>query len=99
MSNRRSFLKQILTCAAAWPAILTSLEYKAPVVPTKIKRACYFKVTPELIADKEGLNYTINEQASLSGIDLSKEFSYQIGYVNDDFIYNNLLTCVITQYQ
>lgn len=101
MSSRRGFLKTIAMLAAAGPAIATSIEVKNISVATKkywFKRGYWFKLTPELYNDKKYLSLWINDMAVNNKIDIKKPFDYKIGFVEDDFT-NNLLTCLITQFQ
>lgn len=101
--KRTEFIKSIALLIAA-PKILGGMKPIEKIAIESAKKVgCYFKITQEMQDDVQYLEWMFNDKTSFlwegcskKGIDLSKHFTIQIGYEEDDFT-RNLKTVVITQ--
>lgn len=84
--KRSSFLKSLVALVAA-PSFLAEINAK-PVVRPIVKKAnvfrlpCYFKVTEEMLADKEFIARKVKSIAN------GRNVTVQVGWDNDDFLTN-----------
>lgn len=99
--TRGQFLKSILVALVA-PKVLTELEVPVVIADPSAK-AMWFKVSNEMLADplymrllSDPIASPLAKRAKRYGIDLDKPYDFQIGFIDDDFIYN-LKTIIITQ--